>query len=587
MPRETATDVLIVGAGPTGLTLANDLSRRGVSFRIIDKAPEPTRVSKAIVVHARNLELFENLGLIDHFLEKGLAVRGMNLFSGDQRIVHLNFDEIDSHYKYTLAISQAKTEEILGAALSRAGINVERSIEFLSFEQDQNSVKAKLKALKADGSVEDEMVTAKYVIGCDGAHSMARHGAGIAFNGAAYHEIFGAADVHVDVESGGKLLTEDEGYVYLGEAGVIVFIPFGSGRYRIIFGMPEDAQIDPESKLEFSKVLEVTKQRAPAQIKISDPHWLSWFRIHRRCASSYRSGRVFLAGDAGHIHSPVGGVGMNTGMQDAANLSWKLAMVVKGVADDRLLDTYQEERHQVGQAVLRGTDMATRVVTLRNPVAKNIRNMLMGVLASQELVQQRILKGGSLTGISYRASSLSSESHPPVEQSMTFGRTFRFGGQDIDAERPGLAAWMDFARGPVAGDRMLDGDVQNADGQPKRLAQIVASAKFKLLMFDGYAATDAGYEKLAEIEKQVVTKYGDYIDVHVILPFAKGRRVLPPYKSVIFDVERQLHKTYGASSECLYLVRPDGYIGFRGQPALFEELDAYFQTVFKVAAPVN
>jgi len=202
-------------------------------------------------------------------------------------------------------------------------------------------------------------------------------------------------------------------------------------------------------------------------------------------------------------------------------------------------------------------------------------------------VQQRILKAGSLTGISYRASSLSSESHSPIDQSMTFGRTFRFGGQDLDAERPGLAAWMDFARGPVAGDRMLDGAVQNADGQPKRLAEIVASPHFKLLMFDGYAATDSGYEKLAEIEKSIATKYGESIDVHVILPFAKGRRVLPPYKSLIYDIDRQLHKTYGATSECIYLVRPDGYIGFRTQPASFEELDKYLQTVFKVAAPVS
>lgn len=586
MVRESLVDVLIVGAGPTGLTLANDLALRGITFKIIDKAPEPTRVSKAIVVHARNLELFENLGLVDAFLENGLAVRGMNVFSGDKRIVHLNMDELDSHYKYTLAISQAKTEELLTRALEARGVLVERSHELKSYEQDDQEVRALVKSPALAGSdspVEDEIVRAKFLVGCDGAHSVVRHQAGFEFEGAAYQEIFGAADVRLDVAPGGHF-ADDEGYAFLGEHGVIVFIPFGGNRYRIIFGMAPDAGIDPESTLTFDFVEKITKERAPAHYKISEPHWLSWFRIHRRCASSYRQGRVFIAGDAAHIHSPVGGVGMNTGMQDAANLSWKLALAVKGQGD--ILNSYQEERRPVGQAVLMGTDMATRVVTLRNPLAKNLRNMLMGLLSAQELVQQRVLKAGSLTGISYRASTLSTESHPPVDQAMTFSRNFRFGGSDVDGERPGLAAWMDFARGPVAGDRMHDGEVQNGQGENSRLAHLIASPNFKLLIFDGYAATEAGYDKIAAIEKEVSTRYGESVDIHVIVPFAKGRRTLPPYSSVIFDYERQLHKTYGASSECLYLVRPDGYIGFRSQPAQFDELDKYLQSIYKLRASV-
>lgn len=587
MAKESSIDVLIVGAGPTGLTLANDLCRRGVTFRIIDKAAEPTRFSKAIVIHARNLEMFENLGLIDRFLESGLAIRGNNIYSGESRIVHLNFDEIDSHFKYTLGIGQNMTEAILSEGLTEHGVKVERQVEFLSFEQDENSVRAKLKALDAPEGENEEIVTARYLIGCDGAHSVARHAAGISFDGAAYQEIFGAADVHVEVEPGGQQMADDEIYVYLNESGTIVFFPFGAGRYRLIFGMPADADIDANAELPFSTVLQLARERGPAHVKITDPRWLSWFRIHQRCASSYRSGRVFLAGDAAHIHSPVGGVGMNTGMQDAVNLSWKLALVLKGVADDKLLDTYQEERHLVGQSVLKGTDMATKVVTLRNPVAKNLRNTLMHILGSQELVQQRILKAGSLTGVSYRTSSLSSESHPPLDQSMPFSRTFRFGGQDLDVERPGMAAWMDFARAPVAGDRMLDGEVQDAQGEHRRLAQMAACEKFKLLLFDGYASTEAGYEKFAAIEKEVAAKFGQYIDVFVIVPFPVGLRVLPAYRSILYDFEHHLHKAYGASSESLYLIRPDGYIGYRAQPATYEELARYLSSIFRVPAAVK
>jgi len=582
-------DVLIVGAGPTGLTLANDLRRRGVNFRIIDKADAATTISKAIVVHARNLEMFENMSLVEPFLAHGMAIRGSNIYSQNKRIVHLNMDEIESFYKFVLAIPQSKTEEILADNLTGKGVNIERSKELITLTQDDEQVIA---TVKCENQAEPETIKCRYLVGCDGAHSAARHGLGLNFEGASYDEVFGAADVAVD--PGNQLtMLEDEAYIYFSESGMVTFFPFGAGRYRLIFDMMPDSNLDASSDLKFEEVVELVKTRLSQEIKtpeqkpltISDPHWMSWFKINRRCVTSYRQGRVFLAGDSAHIHSPVGGVGMNTGMQDAINLSWKLHLALNGLAadGDRLLDTYREERHTVGQAVLKGTDMATKAVTLRNPLAKNVRDRMMSFLSAQEVVQQRILRAGSLTGISYRQSSLSAEAHRPLERALKAvdSGILRFTGHGELGERPGFKSWMEFTRGPVAGDRVVDGPCQTANGKSTRLALKMVSTKFQLLLFDGFVNSEPGYLQFSAIEKNIEEHYKDLIDVHVIVPALAKTPKMPKFKSLLLDAERELHNVYGASSECLYLIRPDGYIAFRSQPASWDELSHYLTGLLK------
>jgi 2-polyprenyl-6-methoxyphenol hydroxylase-like FAD-dependent oxidoreductase len=572
--------VLIVGAGPTGLTLACDLLNRRIPFRIIDKAPEPTKISKAIVVHARNLEMLEKLdsSLLDEFLAHGHMVRGSNIFSQGKRIVHLNFDELESSFKFVLAISQAKTEELLSQYLAKNEIHVERELELVLLKQEGESVEVVLHKIDAAG---ETLASSKeqfdYVVGCDGAHSRVRKSLCLDFVGANYEEIFGAADVAIDYPD----FQEDEAYAYFSESGVLACFPFGNKRYRLIFDMPKELTAEGHSgdkhELEMATVEKVLLERSGLpNLKASDPQWLAWFRIHRRVVKTYSQGRVFLAGDAAHIHSPVGGVGMNTGMQDAINLSWKLALVLKGMAKPELLATYSEERHTVGQSVLKGTHLATKVVTLRNPVGQTIRNKVMGFLTGFELVQERILRAGSLIGIGYRESALSQEAHLSLEQSV--GRSLHIGGFKEEEEKPGLASWIDFARAPVAGDRAPDGECRTGTGVEKRLFQLMATPRFALLLFDGNVASQPGYENFAAIEQRMAKEFGALVDVHVIVPYAKDGKVLPLFKSVIYDDESQLHTAYGASSECLYLVRPDGYIGYRSQPADLEGLLAYLKS---------
>ena len=579
--ENSQSEVLIVGAGPTGLTLANDLLSRGVKFKIIDKAPTATTISKAIVVHARTLEHLANLGFTETFIENGLPLRASNVYAGGKRIVHLDYDEIDSPYKFVLSIPQSSTERILADNLACADIQIDRNCELLSFSQDDQGVTAKLRRTTpggADGAspkVEEFEHKSLYLVGCDGAHSSVRHQLGLTFDGAPYADGFGAADVHIDCD-----LKENEMHAFFSEDGALIFVPFGEGRYRIIFEADDAAKINTGDELAFETVVEVIKKRLGksfSKFKISDPRWLAWFKIHRRCASSYQKGRAFLVGDAGHVHSPVGGVGMNTGMQDAFNLGWKLGLAVRGLAGEGLLESYTEERHAVGLSVLKGTDLATKVVTLKSPVAQAVRNGLMSFMSAHEVVQQRIVKTGTLTGVNYRGTRLAQQSSQPRVE--TVGRSlFPLPFKKVTGELPGLGAWMDFEDAPMAGDFAPDAEL---DDGGFRLSHHIGSPRFKLLMFDGYESSELGYQQMYQLEYKVASRFCDWIDIYVVVPFEEAAKTLPNYASVIYDDQKYLHEYYGASSECLYLIRPDGYIGFRSQPASYEKLEEYLLRIFK------
>ncbi|MBS1991882.1 MAG: FAD-dependent monooxygenase [Cyanobacteria bacterium SZAS LIN-3] len=580
--QSSQSEVLIVGAGPTGLTLANDLLSRGVKFKIIDKSPQATTVSKAIVVHARTLEHLANLGFTDDFIAHGLPLRGSNVYAGGKRIVHLDLDEIDSPYKFILSIPQSETERILADNLTCADIAIDRNCELVSFTQDNQGVVARLRRTTSGGAtseteaqVEEFEHRCLYLVGCDGAHSTVRHQVGLSFDGAPYADGFGAADVKIECD-----LKDNEMHAYFSEEGALILVPFGDDRWRIIFESDDSAKINSGEPLEFQTVVDTVTRRigkALTKLKISDPRWLAWFKIHRRCAPTYQVGRAFLVGDAGHVHSPIGGVGMNTGMQDAFNLGWKLGLACRGLAGEGLLESYTEERHAIGVAVLKGTDLATKVVTLKSPIAQAVRNGLMSFMSAQEVVQQRIIKAGSLTGVNYRGMRLSQESAQPQVESISRS-LFPLPFKKVTGELPKLGSWLDFTDAPMAGDFAPDAEL---DDGGFRLSHHIGSPRFKLLLFDGYESTEQGYQQMYQLEYKVASRFCDWIDIYVVVPFAEGTRTLPNYASVIFDDQKYLHEYYGASSECLYLIRPDGYIGFRSQPASYEKLEEYLLRIFK------
>lgn len=305
--QQTAVDVpvLVVGAGPTSLMMASELARHGIRCRIIDKQPQASQLSRALVIHARTLEVFENIGIADQFVSAGLKAHRGSLYAGGKRIVHFSFDGLESRYNFALMLPQNQTEALLARHLEDLKLKVERSTELTGFAQGADGVTAALRL--PDGS--EEQCHTEYLIGCDGAHSVVRHALNLPFEGAEYEESFALADVVAE-----WAMPDDEICGFVSEKGVVVFFPITHGRYRLIANVDTPGPSDEPTLAELQKIVD---EQCHLGARLHDPNWTAYFKIHRRQADSYRVGRAFLAGDAAHIHSPAGGQGMNTGLQDA------------------------------------------------------------------------------------------------------------------------------------------------------------------------------------------------------------------------------------------------------------------------------
>jgi 2-polyprenyl-6-methoxyphenol hydroxylase-like FAD-dependent oxidoreductase len=389
--------VLIIGAGPVGMTLASELARYGVAVRIIDKAAQRTDKSKALVLWSRTLELLDRGGGAAPFIEAGFKAHAINFVAGDKTIGHFTMDSVPSAYSYALMLPQSETERLLEERLNRFGVAIERQVEAISFRQTDAGVETVLK--HADGR--EEKASAPWLVGCDGAHSLARHGVGATFAGESLDSDWILADVHMR----GYPYPDSEMSVHWHHEGVFVIFPISPGRYRIIADLPASgAEHSPVPTLE--EVQAMIDRRGPPGLAAFDPIWLSGFRINGRKVSHYRWGRVFLAGDAAHVHSPAGGQGMNTGMQDAFNLAWKLALVVHGTCGEHLLDSYSPERSKVGDMVLHNAERLTAIGTMKNPVAQTLRNLAAHVMLGLSPVQHALAAGMSEVTIGYPDSPL-------------------------------------------------------------------------------------------------------------------------------------------------------------------------------------
>ena len=398
--------VLIAGAGPVGLTLANELARQGVSVRIVDRTAARTDKSKALVLWSRSLELFDDAGYVADFLPAGFAAHGAQISNGREIIASVSLGSIDSRFPYALMIPQSETERVLEENLARRNIAVERTVELTAFSEEANGVQATLR--KASG--ESETVRADWLVGCDGAHSTVRHGLGFSFEGSTLESHWALADGHVT-----GLEPKDRLHIYWHRDGILAFFPIVGDRWRVIadLGPATGDEKHPDPTLDEINAL-MALRGSPA-IVMKDPFWLAAFRINERKVKDYRKGRVFLAGDAAHIHSPAGGQGMNTGMQDAFNLAWKLAMVIGGTAKPTLLDSYSPERSAVGEIVLRNAGRLTEAATLRNPIAQGLRNTIVKFAAGFPALQHRIANQLSEMDIAYPDSPLSASGNYSVE----------------------------------------------------------------------------------------------------------------------------------------------------------------------------
>jgi 2-polyprenyl-6-methoxyphenol hydroxylase-like FAD-dependent oxidoreductase len=399
----TDSDVLIIGAGPTGLVLTLWLTKLGVKARIIDKAAEPGTTSRALAVQARTLELYRQLDLTDAVVKRGHKVPAVNLWVKGEPAARLPFERVGSDltpYPFLHIFPQDQHERLLIDRLEALGVSVERRTELISFTNDGERVIARLRG--PDG--QDETCEASYIAGCDGARSIVRETIGTGFPGGTYRQLFYVADV----EAAGPAL-DGELHVDLDEADFLAVFPLaGRGRARLI-GTVRDERADHADTLKFEDV----SDRAIKHLKVhvQKVNWFSTYHVHHRVTEHFRKGRAFLLGDAAHIHSPAGGQGMNTGIGDAIDLAWKLAAVLHGHAPDNLLDSYEAERIGFARRLVATTDRAFSFATAEGRIADILRTRVVPVLFPRaiafEAVREYIFRTVSQITLNYRNGPLS------------------------------------------------------------------------------------------------------------------------------------------------------------------------------------
>jgi len=415
-----ATEILIAGAGPTGLAMALWLAKSGVRFRIVDKTPRPSDESRALVVHARTLELYAQAGFADEAIAHGLEFSAANLWAAGERVARVGLGDIGadlSPYPYMLILAQDRHERLLVERLATLGVQVERETEVVDVEQGEGSIVARLR--RGDGS--EERCECAWLAGCDGAHSTVRRVLDVGFPGGTYARLFYVADT----EARGPVMNH-ELHVALDAADLLAVFPMqGDARARLIGTVkrggtdttfdPGDARPGQAAKAAAEPIAwhDVSDRIiARLHMDVERVNWFSTYHVHHRVASHFRRGRAFLLGDAAHIHSPVGGQGMNTGIGDACNLGWKLAGVVRSRIDARVLDTYAQERIAFARRLVATTDRAFEIATSDGSIARFVRmkvipRVLPRLLASAA-VRSFMFRTLSQTAIEYRSSTLSS-----------------------------------------------------------------------------------------------------------------------------------------------------------------------------------
>jgi 2-polyprenyl-6-methoxyphenol hydroxylase-like FAD-dependent oxidoreductase len=511
------TEVLIVGAGPAGLTMAAELRRHGVSSHIVDAAAEPASTSRAIAVHSRTLELLEATGASARLLREGLRLTCAEFHAEHDSAGQISFDGIDAPYPFILSVSQATTERVLTECLSDLGGTVERALTLLSFTQSSEGVTSTLE--RQDGT--HETVRSRWLIGCDGAHSTVRRVLGLPFMGAPYAEQFLLADVTIAWPMPSNRVDS-----FFHPDGMLLVIPLPGGRHRIIAALGTDPEQNESDNPNFEQLQQLFSKRVPIPAALTDAAWISRFRIHHRVVHQYREGRVFVAGDAAHLHSPAGGQGMNTGIQDAINLAWKLGLCISGDSHDSLLDTYGEERIPIAHSVISLTDRLTAIGTLRNPMLQKIRNAALPLLSSWGVLHHALVNDLAELNLNYRGSSI------------------------VEGEGSFLSG------APHAGDRAPMSRIG-----PRTLGIVLTGSAHHLFVFAGDHANYETLSVLAALRRDLAAVYPDLIQVHTFL-----RSPSPLIQDAIIDSDGHVHRDYGAAGPSLFLIRPDRYIAYRSAP---------------------
>jgi 2-polyprenyl-6-methoxyphenol hydroxylase-like FAD-dependent oxidoreductase len=522
------TEVIIVGAGPTGLALACQLIRYDIDFVIVDKQDAITPYSKAIGVQARTLEMYEQIGLADTLIGQGARAERVQLIEGGEVCGTVELSNIGqgmSPYPFLLIVEQSKHEHLLYDFLKTRGKEVYWQTELADFSQDETGVRAHIKT--AGG--ETQTIEAKFLVGCDGAKSFVRHELGISFEGSTFERLFYVADVQIDWQ-----FSHDALYVCLAQNTITAIFPMvGENRYRIVGTFPEEFSKE-EREILYAEIEKQIVKDTQLNLAITNVNWFSVYKVHSRRVSRFSEGRCFLVGDAAHVHTPAGAQGMNTGIQDGYNLAWKMALVLRGKMDTKLLETYNEERLENAEHLLKTTDRLFDFGASEEPFVAYFRTHIFPHVANFVLrfdtVKQFIFPLISQIGIHYHNSVLSEHK-----------------GEEGFAVK--------------AGDRMPYFQI-GSESIYDRLHQ----PKFHLLVFsDGQLEGESDEQNdYQELKMGVENEYADWVDFNVF-----------PLSSHVADL-------FGRQESFAVFLRPDNYIGFlSSKPSLrspLNELQIYLQS---------
>jgi 2-polyprenyl-6-methoxyphenol hydroxylase-like FAD-dependent oxidoreductase len=523
--KQNHVPVLIVGAGPTGLMMAGQLTRFGIPFRIIEKHEGPTTQSRALVVQPRSLEIFEQMGIAERAVERGRAFQTISyVVNGKlaQRVPLGDFGKGLTQFPYLLILEQSKTEPLLGSFLQQRGHNIEWCTELVSFTQSDSGVSATVKHHDRE-----ERIEAEWLIGADGGGSLVRKTLNIPFGGETYKESLFVLDCKINWP-----FKDDEAAIALAQDAFGLFFPMTDGRCRVSGIVSEEYAY--KDTISFDEVNRDFAKNLKMDLTLSDPQWISLYHAHHRYVARFREARCFLAGDAAHIHSPAGAQGMNTGLQDAYNLAWKLALVIRNKADDKLLDTYHEERLPIARKLVRTTDRLFAVTVSQNPLVVFWRVHVLPHLVALIPKEKHLLRFAfrliSQIGIDYRDSSLS--------QNASLGSFPR--------------------KAPRPGDR-LPFVTFHENNKLVSIQDKVKAPAFHLLLF---TKNNSGEPFKAILD--LVDEYNDVIQIETISS--------PPGRN-------DFYKAFGVQNGGYYLVRPDMYIAYRSNSLNQEHLKQYLKRI--------
>ena len=592
MPNNSSPFVLVAGGGPTGITAALELRRFGIPVRIIDEKEGPDATSRAVGIQARTLEEFQLRGLADDLTRIGHHATGGDIYGDGKLLVHVDFTRIPSSYNYLLFLSQNDTDRVLREALEAEGGAIEWGVKMIAFGQDSSGVTTTLEHI--DGSMEE--LRPAYVIDAEGAHSIIRSTLGLEFEGKTLDETFVLGDVHLSGD-----LSNSSFHIFSSEKGFLGLFPMGGSHYRLVAGNPNAAnpaagtpmngdQADAiptqtaapsagptDGDVQAAPTLEelqaIYDQRSHIPARLHQLTWSSFFHINSRMVKTMRVGRIFLAGDAAHIHSPAGAQGMNTGIQDAMNLGWKIAFVMRGIAPEKLLDTYEQDRLPVMRSILAGTEGMTNI-TGGPSIFRTFFIHLAPLFANADFIQKSATSHISQVSINYRNSPLSDDNFG--DGNLVAGD--RVPDLEIRVTPSGLQALS-----PAPQTNPLDTQAASADAQPNqptRLAPSVGATgesrkMFSLLNPSRFTLLLANFVDSTEIRARLNRSSSPWPQ----LPWPE----LPWLQIIdVVEISAPAGEAGKPFAECfgvkpsITLIRPDAYIGFRGTQASVDSLMKYF-----------